>query len=147
MQTQIMDAMKAAMKARDAVRLTALRAIKSALKNQEIDQGSALSDADCIKVIRAQAKQIRETIAGFEAADRGGEADEARAQLEVMESFLPSALSDDEVAALVARAIEASGATSMRDMGAVMKLATEEAAGRADGRQLSTAVKAALLGG
>ena len=147
MQTEIMGAIKEAMKARDAVRLSALRAIKSALKNQEIDQGAPLSDADCIKVIRGQAKQVGETITGFEAAGRGDEAEDARAQLEVMESFLPQAMSEEEINALVARAVESSGATSMRDMGAVMKLATAEAAGRADGRQLSSAVKAALQGG
>ena len=79
MQAQIMDALKEAMNARDSVRLSALRAIKSALKNQEIDQGAALSDTDCLKVIRSQAKQAK-TIAGFEAAGRGDEADEARAQ-------------------------------------------------------------------
>jgi len=139
--------MKEAMKARDAVRLSALRAIKSALKNQEIDQGAPLNDSDCIKVIRSQAKQISETITGFEGAGRGDEAEDARAQLAVMEAFLPQGLSEDDVSALVARAIDACGATSMREMGAVMKLVTAEAAGRADGRQLSTAVKAALQGG
>lgn len=147
MQAQIMDALKEAMKARDSVRLSALRAIKSALKNQEIDQGVALSDADCLKVIRSQAKQVGETIAGFEAAGRSDEADEARAQLAVMETFLPQAMSPEEISSLVAEAVESVGATSMREMGAVMKVVTAKAAGRADGRQLSTAVKAALQGG
>lgn len=147
MQNQIMDEMKAAMRARDSVRLSALRAIKSALKNAEIDKTGPLSDADCTGVIRAQAKQIRETITGFEDAGRGDEAHDARAQLKVIETFLPQALSEDQVTELVAAAIDEAGASSMRDMGAVMKLATAKAAGRADGRQLSSAVKAALQGG
>lgn len=140
LQRQIDDDIKTAMKARETERLAVLRMLKSALKNAAIEKGGAdaqLDDAEASAVIRKQVKQRQDSIASFEKGNRPELAAKEKAELEVLAGYLPKALSEEEVEALVDDAIAEAGATSKAEMGAVMKIAQAKAAGRADGRTLS----------
>jgi uncharacterized protein len=139
--------LKAAMRSRDADRLSVLRLVKSALTNAAIEKhGSAggLGDADAAVVIRKQVKQRQDSIESFERGGRPELAAKERKEIEYLLEYLPKPLSDDEVLRLVKESIAEAGATSKAQMGAVMKIATERAAGRVDGKTLSQAVQKAL---
>ena len=147
LQSQVDNDIKDAMRARETVRLNALRLLKSAMKNAAIEKGGAestLDDAEASAVIRKQIKQRHDAIEGFEKGDRPELAAAERAEIEVLSTYLPAALSIDEVTALAREAIAEAGATSKQQMGAVMKIATAKAAGRVDGKTLSQAVQKLL---
>ena len=147
LQSQVDNDIKEAMRARETVRLNALRLLKSAMKNAAIEKGGAetiLDDAEASAVIRRQIKQRQDAIEGFEKGGRLELAATERAEIEVLTAYLPPALSADEVTALAREAIAEAGATSKQQMGAVMKIATAKAAGRADGKTLSQAVQKLL---
>ncbi len=147
LQSQVDNDIKDAMRARETVRLNALRLLKSAMKNAAIEKGGAetmLDDAEASAVIRRQIKQRQDAIEGFEKGGRPELAAAERAEIEVLSAYLPAALSADEVTALAREAIAEAGATSKQQMGAVMKIATAKAAGRADGKTLSQAVQKLL---
>jgi uncharacterized protein YqeY len=130
--------LKAAMLARNAERLGALRLLKSAVGYAQIERKvDLLPDADLIAVVQKEAKKRRDSIELFEQGGRPELAAQELAELKVLEEFLPTPLSPAELEALVKSAIAEAGATSKKDMGAVMKLATAKAAGRADGKTLS----------
>jgi uncharacterized protein YqeY len=144
---QIMEDIKVAMKAKDTTSLTVLRALKSALKYAAIEQGGAdaeLSDTDALAVIRKQIKQRQDSIQSFVDGKRQDLADKEAAEIVVLEKYLPASLGDDEITALVAACIAEIGATSKKEMGAVMKLLQEKAAGRADNKLLSQKVMQSL---
>jgi len=135
--------LKEAMKAKDTVRLNVIRALKTALTNAAIEKGglgTPLEEAEVIAVIRKQLKQRQDSLQQFSDAGRSELADKEQAEIEVLEAYLPAALSPEEVSALVEAAIAETGASSKADMGRVMKLVQERAAGRADGRTLSQEV-------
>jgi hypothetical protein len=137
LQQKITDALKSAMLAKQAERTTALRALKSALGYTQIEKKvDSLDDAAVMAVIQKEAKKRKDSIEEFEKGGRADLAATERTELAVLSEFLPTALSTEEVEALVREAIAESGATSKKDMGAVMKLATAKAAGRADGKAL-----------
>jgi uncharacterized protein len=139
--------LKAAMRSRDADRLSVLRLVKSALTNAAIEKhGSAggLGDADAAAVIRKQVKQRQDSIESFEKGGRPELAAKERKEIEYLSEYLPKPMSDDEVLRLVKESIAEAGATSKAQMGAVMKIATERAAGRVDGKTLSQVVQKAL---
>jgi hypothetical protein len=147
LQTRIDDDIKEAMKARDAARLGVLRMAKSAIKNAAIEKGgsdASLEDGEAVAVLRKQIKQRQDSVAGFEAGGRPELAAAERAEIAILEGYLPAALSDADLEALVREAIAEAGATSRQQMGAVMKLANAKAAGRADGKALSSAVQRLL---
>jgi uncharacterized protein len=147
LQSQVDNDIKDAMRARETVRLNALRLLKSAMKNAAIEKGGAetiLEDAEASAVIRKQIKQRQDAIEGFEKGGRPELAAAERAEIEVLSTYLPAALSADEVTALARAAIAEAGATSKQQMGAVMKIATAKAAGRIDGKTLSQAVQKLL---
>ena len=147
LQSQVDNDIKDAMRARETVRLNALRLLKSAMKNAAIEKGGAestLDDAEASAVIRKQIKQRHDAIEGFEKGDRPELAAAERAEIEVLSAYLPAALSTDEVTALAREAIAEAGAISKQQMGAVMKIATAKAAGRVDGKTLSQAVQKLL---
>jgi uncharacterized protein YqeY len=130
--------LKAAMLARDAERLGALRLLKSAVGYVQIEKKTdTLSDADLMVVVQKEAKKRRDSIEQFEKGGRPELAAHERAELAVLEEFLPAQLGPAELEALVKAAIAEAGATTKKDMGAVMKVATAKAAGRADGKTLS----------
>lgn len=145
--TTLMDDIKAAMKAKDQVALTTLRALKSSIKNAAIEKGGAdaeLDEAESLAVIRKQIKQRQDSIKQFEDAGRAELADNEKAEIVVLEKYLPTPLTDEEMKEIVTASIKEAGATSKADMGKVMKLAQEKSEGRADGKVLSGLVMAAL---
>jgi uncharacterized protein YqeY len=135
---KILDALKQSMLARDAARTGTLRLVKSALGYAQIEAGrDVLEDAEILAVLRKEAKKRRDALAEYERAGRAAQADQERGELAVIEEFLPTPLSAAEMEELVRACIAESGAASKKDTGAVMKLATARADGRADGRTLS----------
>jgi uncharacterized protein len=142
---QIVVDLTAAMKAQDAQRTSTLRMVKAAMMNRKIEKGSELTDDDVQKLLRSLVKQRRDSIEQYEKAGRQELADKETAEITVIETYLPQAASADEIEAAVATAIAETGATSMKDMGRVMKAAQTALEGKnADGKQVSEAVKAKL---
>lgn len=143
---QISEDIKSAMKARDKVRLDTLRNIKKVFLEAKSSPGAndTLTDADALKIITKLAKQGKETAATYVQAGRQDLADDETAQVEVLESYLPKQLSQEEIEAEVKSIIAAVGATSMKDMGKVMGTASKQLAGKADGRVISDIVKKLL---
>ena len=138
------DDLKTAMRAGDATTRDAIRYILSAVKNAEIDARGTGKAADPVAALRRLGKQLADSIEQYETAGRQDLADHERAQLEVLRRYLPAELSDEELNALVAEAIAETGASGPKDMGRVMPAAMQRVAGRADGRRVNAAVKAAL---
>jgi len=143
---QISEDIKAAMKARDKVRLDTLRNIKKVFLEAKTAPGAndTLEDADALKIIQKLAKQGRETAQTYVENNRQDLADGELAQVAVLEEYLPKALSEAEIEAEVRKIIAETGATSMKDMGRVMGAASKQMAGRADGRLISEIVKRLL---
>lgn len=140
---QISEDIKAAMKARDKVRLETLRNIKKVFLEAKTAPGAndTLEDADALKIIQKLAKQGRESAATFSQQNRQDLADAELAQVAVIESYLPQQLSEEEIEARVKAIIAETGASTMRDMGRVMGIASKQMAGVADGRVISAIVK------
>jgi uncharacterized protein YqeY len=137
-----------AMKARDELRTATLRMVLTAVKTEEVSGGAAreLDDAEVLKVLAREGKKRRESAEAYVAAGRTELADREVAEGEVIATYLPAAMSDEELDALVAAAVAEAGATTPQQMGAVMKLLTPRVAGRAEGGRVAAAVKAALAG-
>jgi uncharacterized protein YqeY len=147
LQKDIDEDIKAAMKARETEKLAVLRMLKAALKNAAIEKGGAgvmLDDAEASAVIRKQVKQREDAIEGFEKGNRPELAEKERAEMEVLKGYLPKALTELEIETIVTESISETGASSRKEMGTVMKVASRKAAGRVDGRTLSQAVQKAL---
>lgn len=140
---QISEDIKAAMKARDKVRLETLRNIKKVFLEAKTAPGAndTLEDADALKIIQKLAKQGRESAATFSQKNRQDLADAELAQVAVIESYLPQQLTEEEIEARVKAIIAETGASTMRDMGRVMGIASKQMAGVADGRVISAIVK------
>lgn len=139
----LMTDLKTAMKAKDTVALTTLRALKTALTNSAIESGhkdNMISDADALALVRKQIKQRNDSIEQFEGAGRPELAETEKAEIAVLEKYLPAAMSADEVAAIVAAAVAETGATTRADMGKVMAIAQVKTEGRVDGKTLSQEV-------
>jgi uncharacterized protein len=146
-QEQIDQDLKDAMRARAAEKLLVLRLVKSALMNAAIEKqgaGSRLEHAEALNVIRKQVKQRQDAIAGFEKGGRLDLAEKERREILILEQYLPKQFTESEIQQVVKEAIAEAGATTRAQMGQVMKLATQKAAGRIDGKTLSQAVQQAL---
>jgi len=141
---QLNDAMKTAMKARDDLRLSAVRMVRAAIKNREIDKQIELDDQAVIDVISTMAKQRRESIRMYTEGNRQDLADRESAELEILLGFLPAQLSPEEIDLLVAQVIEELQAHGIKDMGRVMKALTPLTAGKADGKTVSDSVRKRL---
>ena len=142
---QIVADLTASMKAQDASRTSTLRMVKAAMMNRQIEKGAELDDDDMQKLLRSLVKQRRDSIEQYEKAGRQELVAKETAEIEVIEAYLPQAASQAEIEAAVTAAIAETGATSMKDMGKVMKTAQAALAGKnADGRAISEAVKAKL---
>ena len=141
-----MEALKAAMKNKDTVALQALRSVKSAILLAQTQSGAKqeLSHQDEIKLLQKLVKQRKDSAAIFTIQGRADLADPELAEAAVIEQFLPQQLSEAEVSVMVDAAITATGASSMADMGKVMGVVSKEVSGRADGKTISTLVKARL---
>ena len=143
LQAQVMEEMKAAMKAKDAVALESLRAIKSAilLAKTEKGGGDELTEADEIKLVQKLVKQRKDSAAIFKEQGRDDLAAPELAQVAVIEKFLPEQLTAEEIEKVVVQTIDSTGASGMKDMGKVMGMVSKELAGQADGKTISTIVK------
>lgn len=137
-----------AMRAREEVTVATLRMVLTGISNEEVAGKTAreLSDDETLKVLAKEAKKRKESATAYRDARRPELAEREEAELAVLETYLPEQLGDDELTAIVDRAIAQAGAASMAQMGQVMKLAQAEAAGRADGGALAAKVKARLAG-
>ena len=142
---QVNAGITAAMKAKDQVRLSALRMLKAAIMNKGVEKGRDLDDAEVLQVIGALVKQRRDSIEQFKAAGRTDLVDKESAEMAVLDAFLPPAASAADIDAAVAAAIAETGATSPKDMGKVMKAVMPRLAGKtADGRAVNEAVRRSL---
>ena len=146
LQKQVMDKMKEAMKAKDTVALQALRAVKSAFLLAKTESGANedLSEAQELKIIQKQVKQRKDSADIFVKQGREDLAEPELKEVTVLEQFLPKALSEEEISAVVATTIEETGASGMKDMGKVMGIVSKKLAGQADGKTISTIVKQKL---
>ncbi len=142
--TRLKEAQKDAMRAKDKVRLGTIRLALAEVKQREVDTREELSDEDVIALLTKMVKQRNDSIAQFKDADRLDLVEQEESELAVLKTFLPEPLSDDEVNALIAEAVEATGASGMQDMGKVMGWLKPKVQGRADMGKLSGQIKATL---
>ena len=143
---RITDDMKAAMRARQAARLSTIRLLLAAIKQKEVDERVVAGDAEIAAIIERMIKQRRDSIAQFETGKRADLAANERAEIELLQGYMPQALSDAEVDALIDDALAASGGAGMAAMGRVMAALKPQLAGRADMGAVSARVKAKLAG-
>ena len=141
---RITEDMKAAMRASEKERLSTIRMVQAAIKQREVDERITLDDAKVIAVLEKMVKQRKESIAQFELGGRPDLAAKERAEIELLQAYLPAQLSEAEVDALIREAMAATGATSVKDMGKVMGVVKAKAAGRTDMAVVSARIKAAL---
>jgi uncharacterized protein YqeY len=144
MKIQLKDAMKEAMRAKDKQRLSAIRLVQAEIKRVEVDERIDIDDARVLAILDKMVKQRRDSITQYEAAGRQELADIEIAEINVIQDFLPTALTVAEIAELVQSAISQTGAASMADMGKVMGILRPQVQGRADTGAVSGLVKAAL---
>jgi len=144
LKAQITEDMKAAMRAKDAARLSAIRLLLAAMKQREVDERIELSDADVLAIIEKMLKQRRDSVTQYEAGGRQDLADVEKFEIGVLTGYMPQQFAEAEIAAEVAAAVVASGAKAMQDMGKVMALLKPKLAGRADMAKVSALVKAKL---
>ena len=147
LQERVDSDLKEAMRAKEATKLGVLRMLKSALKYAAIAKSDAeaeLNDAEAVQVIRKQAKQRQDSIESFEKGGRAELADKEKEELAILNTYLPQAMNQDELAKVVRETIAELGATSKAQMGAVMKALQAKVGGRADGKTLSSEVQKQL---
>jgi uncharacterized protein len=144
---RIVADLTASMKAQDAARTSTLRMVKAAMMNRQIEKGGALDDEETSKLLRSLVKQRRDSIEQYEKAGRQELVDKESAEIDVIEGYLPKAATREEIEMVVAQAIAETQASSMKDMGKVMKAAQAALTGKnADGRLVSEVVKSKLGG-
>ncbi len=144
--SNLTEEIKSAMRAKDSVKLESLRAIKSAVLLAETSSGSSgsLSDEEAIKLLQRLVKQRKDSAAIFKDQNRLDLAEPEEAQADIIATFLPAQLSDEEIESAVAAIIESTGANGMKDMGKVMGMTSKQLAGKADGKRISDIVKKKL---
>ncbi|OIJ40786.1 GatB/YqeY domain-containing protein [Massilia timonae] len=143
---QLTEDMKAAMRAKESGRLAAVRLIIAEVKRKELDEQTQLDDTQVLAVIEKMIKQRKDSITQFEAGGRADLADVEKAEMAILSTYMPAGLSDEEIAAEVAAAVAATGASGPQDMGKLMGVLKPKLAGRADMTVVSSLVKKALAG-
>ncbi|MES9817496.1 MAG: GatB/YqeY domain-containing protein [Candidatus Thiodiazotropha sp.] len=143
---QILDDVKAAMKAKEKSRLGTLRLITAAIKQREVDERTELDDIQVLAILEKMIKQRRDSIKQYESAGRQELAEQEKSEIAIIETYMPAGLSDDEISAMVDNAIAETNASGMRDMGKVMGLLKPQMQGRADMGKVSGLVKQKLAG-
>jgi uncharacterized protein len=146
LKASITEDMKNAMRAKDATRLTTIRMLLAAMKQREVDERIELTDTDIVAIIDKMIKQRRESIAAFESGGRPELAAAERAEIELLQAYMPQQLPEAQIDALIAAAVAAAGSGGMAAMGKVMATLKPQLAGRADMTQVSAKVKARLAG-
>lgn len=143
---RLQDDMKTALRAKDKLRLGAIRLILAAIKQREVDERIELNDIQTLAVLEKMIKQRRESLAQYQSAGREDLAAQEAFEIEIIQAYLPAPLSEADLDALIASAIAVTGAQSVRDMGKVMALIKDQAQGRADMAVVSARVKARFGG-
>jgi uncharacterized protein YqeY len=143
---RITDDVKAAMRSGEKERLGVIRMITAAIKQREVDERITLDDAQVLSVLEKMIKQRKESLEAFKAGNRQDLADKESSEITLLQGYLPSQLSGAEIDALIAEAVAATGATSIKDMGKVMGIIKGKAAGRADMGAVGAKIKAKLGG-
>jgi len=143
---RITDDMKAAMRSGEKERLGLIRMITSAIKQREVDERIALDDTQVLSVLEKMIKQRKESLVQFQAGNRQDLVDKESAEITLLQSYLPSQLSDSDIDALIDEAVTATGAASIKDMGKVMAIIKGKAQGRADMAAVGAKIKAKLGG-
>jgi uncharacterized protein YqeY len=143
---RITDDMKAAMRSGDKERLGVIRMVTAAIKQREVDERISLDDGQVLTVLEKMIKQRKESVTQFEAGNRADLVAKETAEINLLQTYLPAALSEPEIDALIVESIAASGATSIKDMGKVMNLVKSKAQGRADMAAVGAKIKAKLSG-
>ena len=146
LKSRIQDDIKAAMKAKEKSRLATLRLISAAIKQREVDERIELDDAQVVAVLEKMIKQRRDSIAQYYSAGRHELADQEQAEIEIIETYMPEGLGDEEITAMIEAAVSESGAAGIRDMSKVMGLLKPKMQGRADMGKVSGLVKQKLNG-
>ena len=146
LKARITEDMKNAMRAKDATRLSTIRMLLAAMKQREVDERIELADTDVVTIIDKMIKQRRESITAFESGGRPELAAAERAEIELLQTYMPQQLAEAEIDALIAAAMAATGASGMAAMGKIMATLKPQLAGRADMTQVSAKVKARLAG-
>ncbi len=141
---KLQEEMKSAMKSGDKERLATIRMLISEIKKVQIDSKKELSDDEIIKILQKYAKQRKDSIEQYKKAGREDLAEKEERELKIVQEFLPKPLSEEEIEKIVEEVIQETGASSMKDMGKVMKVVMEKAQGRAEGSVVSKIVKAKL---
>ena len=144
LKAQVSDDMKAAMRAKEATRLSAIRLLLAAIKQREVDERKELDDSEIVAVVEKMIKQRRESITQYEKASRADLAEAEKFELDVLQAYMPQPFSAAEIEAAVAAALSESGAESMRDMGKVMAILKPQLSGRADMSAVSAMIKSKL---
>jgi uncharacterized protein YqeY len=144
LKAQISEDMKSAMRAKESTRLGTIRLLQAAMKQREVDERIELSDIDVISIIEKMLKQRRDSIAAYESAKRVDLADVEKAEVLVLQAYLPKQLTEEEVAALLEKVVADTAAASMKDMGKVMAAIKPLVAGKADMGKISGLIKARL---
>jgi uncharacterized protein YqeY len=146
LRSRITEEMKAALRAGERARLSTIRLLLAAIKQREVDERIELSDADIVGIIERMIKQRRESIAAFDAGGRPELSAAERAEIDVLQAYMPQPLTDAEIAALIEAALASAGASGPAAMGKVMSALRPQLAGRADMTRVAAAVKARLAG-
>ena len=141
---QLQQDLKEAIRSKDAQRKSVIRMCLSAIQRAEVEQGGELDDEALVVVLQKEAKQRRDAIEQFEGADRPDLLEAEKAELEILESYLPQMLSRDEIAAEARQVIDEVGASGMKDLGAVMRVLMPQMKGSAEGRQVNEVVRELL---
>ena len=144
LKSELNNAYKEAMRNKDIEVKNTLRLVMAAIKQLEVDERRELDDADTLRVVQKEVKSMKETIADAEKVNNQGLIDEANTRISILEKYLPKALSEAEVNAIVKEVITETGASSMADMGNVMKAVMARVAGQADGKTVSNLVRSNL---
>ena len=144
LEERLVDEMKQAMKSNDKVRLSTIRMIRSAVKNKEIDLRNTLDDAEILRVIQGMVRKSEESIEQFKAGGRMDLVEKETKEIEILKSYLPQALSNEDVVRIIDESIQETQASSLKDLGKVMKSVMPKLTGKADGKLINQLVKERL---
>jgi uncharacterized protein YqeY len=144
LEERLVEEMKQAMKSNDKLRLSTIRMIRSALKNKEIELRKKLEDEDVVKVIQVMVRKGEESVEQFQTGGRGDLVEKEKKEIEILKSFLPQPLSQEEILKIIDQSIQETQASSLKDIGKVMKSVMPKIGGKADGKLINQLVKERL---
>lgn len=144
LEERLLEEMKRAMKSNEKLKLSTIRMIRSALKNKEIDLRKKLEDEDIVKVIQAMVRKGEESVEQFQAGGRMDLVEKEKSEIEIMKSFLPQPLSQEQILKIIDQSIQETQASSLKDLGKVMKSVMPKMGGKADGKLINQLVKEKL---